>query len=110
MVVTPFDTTTAPATVLEVTTVLPWAFVVVTGTATLTDAEAIAEVVETIVEPAESVVDTTTGTTMVVCVEDSGGGGAGVVDVVVGTEPFCLLIKSNAATANILVANGGLEL
>ena len=95
------------------------------GTATLVDAAAMAEVVDTTTEPAGSVDERVTG--IITGVEEVDGGGAGAVVsevtvcpwesvvvmvsvvevVVVGAETFCLLIRSRAATANNLVANGG---
>ncbi len=98
------------------------------GTTTLVEAAAMAEVVETTTEPAGSVEEIVTG--MITAVEEVDGGGldgggldgggldgvvsgfvvAGVfvVEVEAGVVPFCLLIRSRAATASNLVANGGL--
>ena len=106
--------------------------------ATLVEAAAMAEVVETTTEPAGSVEEIVTG--MITAVEEVDGGGLDgggldgggldgggldgggldgvvsefvvaavfVVEVEVGAVPFCLLIRSRAATASNLVANGGL--
>jgi hypothetical protein len=75
VVATPFDVTTAAGTEETVVTALPLELVVVTVAATLTDAVTTAEVVNTVADPAESVVESVNEVTMT---------GAGV-EVVVGT-------------------------
>ena len=115
--VMPFETTMAAGTVFEVTIVEPAEFVVVTPTTILSDATAMADVVEVTTFPSLSVLETTTGTITAVdevvgsaapVVELVGSLGGSGVDVVEATEIFCLLIRSRAATASTRVANGAL--
>lgn len=78
VVALPFDVTTAAGTEVAVVTVLPRELVVVTVTCTLTDAVTTAEVVRTVADPAEFVVEMVKEVTMT---------GAGVeVEVVVRVE------------------------